>query len=312
MISIIVPIYNVERFISQCVESVLSQSYSDWELILVDDGSTDSSGDICDEFVAKDKRIKCVHKINGGVTEARKVGWKLSRGEWIAFVDGDDTLPVNSLLTLYEKSKEIDTEIIEGSHKNRHNLPSITSIDEYRQCLLTGVDVVSVAVWGKLFRRDVINSWCFDIPREIVRGEDWIMNIRIAFLSKKVPVLIPNKIYNYRENAQSLTHVHKKNISLEYAFFQSWRDSIRDEQGKYIQYVVRIAVMMYVGVCVEDLKNVAIVDSPFAKEITRLVLKNKYNLLPHQRILLNSKIEWLRIYAWRVHCIKEKLLGKTS
>lgn len=151
---------------------------------------------ICEDYASKDERIKCVHKINGGVTDARRRGWEISVGEWITFVDSDDFLPDNSLTTLYDKSNIIDTDIVEGYHYFRNNLPDITSIDEYRKCLLKGVGIVSVAVWGKLFRRDVLNEWCFNIPRTIVRGEDWIMNIRIAFLSKKAPILIPNKIYN--------------------------------------------------------------------------------------------------------------------
>lgn len=310
MISIIVPVYNVERFISQCVESIVNQTYSDWELILVDDGSTDSSGSICDEFASKDERIRCVHKVNGGVTEARRAGWQLSRGEWIAFVDGDDTLPEDSLAKLYEKAITVDTDIIEGYHNVRHNLPIIRSVGDYRRCLLRGVDIVGVTVWGKLFRKEILTSWCFEIPREIVRGEDWIMNIRLAFLTKKVPILIPDKIYHYRENDTSLTHIHKKNINLEYAFFQSWRDSVpSDEQKMYIQDVVRIAVLMFVGVCVENLRDVSVVDSIFAKEICRLIRENKYTLKIHQKVLLYSKIRWLRGYAWKFHCMKMKILS---
>lgn len=310
VISVIVPVYNVERFIAQCVESVLNQTYSDWELILVDDGSTDLSGSICEEFVTKDDRIKCVHKVNGGVTDARKTGWELSRGDWIFFVDGDDTLPEDSLTKLYDRTKNVDADIIEGHHEIRRNLPDIHSVDDYRKCLLRGVDVVGVAVWGKLFRREILTSWCFEIPREIVRGEDWIMNIRVAFLTKKTPVLISDKIYNYRENDMSLTHVHKKNMNLEYAFFHSWRDSVPSgEQKKYIQDVVRIAVLMFVGVCVGNLKDVTVVDSAFAKEINQLTLSNNYNLRIHQKVLLYSKRKWLRVYVWKLHCLKMRILS---
>ncbi|MBO7537957.1 MAG: glycosyltransferase family 2 protein [Prevotella sp.] len=306
MISIIVPVYNVEQYIKQCIESILTQTFSDWELILIDDGSTDSSGIICDNFVSSDKRIRCIHKNNEGVTEARRRGWEMSIGEWISFVDGDDTLPNNALVTLYEKTKTVDTDIVEGYSYFRDNLSHISSIEEYRHCLLKSVDLVSVSVWGKLFKREILNSWCFDIPKEIVRGEDWIMNIRIAFLSHKTPVLIPDKIYNYRDNKVSLSHIHRKNINYEYSFFQSWRDSIPYEKEKYYRYVVRIAVLMYVGVCVTDLDNVEVVDSPFATEIKQLVHKKAFRLKFHQKVLLQSKNRLLRNHIWKFHCLKER------
>lgn len=307
MISIIVPVYNVEQYIKQCIGSVLAQTFSDWELILIDDGSTDSSGFICDNYVFSDQRIRCIHKTNGGVTEARRKGWEVSAGEWITFVDGDDTLPNNALAMLYDKTKGSDTDIIEGYSYYRNHLPLIRTIDDYRQCLLKSVDDVSVAVWGKLFRKEIINLWCFDIPNEIVRGEDWIMNIRIAFLSKKTPILIPDKVYNYRENNSGLSHIYKKDVNSEYFFFQSWRDSILYEKEKYSKSVVRIAVLMFIGVCVVDLGDVGVVDSPFAIEIKQLVDNNAYSLRFHQMILLHSKNRWLRNQVWKAHCLKKRL-----
>lgn len=90
LISIIIPVYNTEKYIRRCIDSVIAQSYSDWELILVDDGSTDESGKICDEYVEKDERIRVFHKANGGVSSARNVGLDNATGEWVSFVDSDD------------------------------------------------------------------------------------------------------------------------------------------------------------------------------------------------------------------------------
>ena len=90
MISVIVPVYNVERYIRQCVESILEQTYADLEIILVDDGSTDGSGSICDEYKLKDNRVVVIHKCNGGLSEARNAGLDIARGEYIGFVDSDD------------------------------------------------------------------------------------------------------------------------------------------------------------------------------------------------------------------------------
>ena len=91
-ISIIVPVYNVEQYLPRCIDSILNQSFADFELLLIDDGSKDKSGTICDEYAAKDSRIRLFHKENGGVSSARNVGLDNARGEWLAFIDGDDEI----------------------------------------------------------------------------------------------------------------------------------------------------------------------------------------------------------------------------
>ena len=98
-ISVIVPVYNTEKFLQRCIDSVLAQTYQDFELLLIDDGSKDSSDTICDEYAAQDTRVKVFHKENGGVSSARNVGLDNARGEWITFVDSDDYIEENYLQT---------------------------------------------------------------------------------------------------------------------------------------------------------------------------------------------------------------------
>lgn len=90
IISIIIPVYNAEKTLSRCVNSILNQTFQDWELLLIDDGSTDRSGELCDEYASKDQRIKVFHKTNGGVSSARNIGLDYAKGEWITFIDSDD------------------------------------------------------------------------------------------------------------------------------------------------------------------------------------------------------------------------------
>ena len=97
VISIIVPVYNTEQYLRRCIDSVLAQTYQDFELLLIDDGSKDSSGAICDEYAAQDTRVRVFHKANGGVSSARNVGLDHARGEWITFVDSDDEVKPNWL-----------------------------------------------------------------------------------------------------------------------------------------------------------------------------------------------------------------------
>lgn len=102
MISVIVPIYNVEKYIRECIESIINQVYCDLEIILVDDGSTDNSGIICDDYAKFDPRIRVIHKSNGGLSDARNAGMKMAHGDWIGFVDGDDFIHPHMYAELYQ------------------------------------------------------------------------------------------------------------------------------------------------------------------------------------------------------------------
>ena len=112
LFSIIIPVYNVEPYIRKCLNTVLSQDFNDWEALLIDDGSTDGSGSICDEFASRDYRFRVFHKINGGVSTARNIGLDNARGEWIWFVDSDDYITNNALSTLNRTIKSYDCDTI--------------------------------------------------------------------------------------------------------------------------------------------------------------------------------------------------------
>ena len=105
-ISILVPVYNVEQYLPRCIESVLTQDFQDWEMILVDDGSPDKCPQICDEYAKKEKRIRVVHKVNGGLVSARLAGFEASVGKYLMFLDSDDYLLPDALSILYNKIEE--------------------------------------------------------------------------------------------------------------------------------------------------------------------------------------------------------------
>lgn len=112
IISCIVPVYNVEKYLANCVDSILKQTFANFELILVDDGSTDKSSSICDEYAIKDSRIKVIHKINGGVSSARNTGLDIAKGEYITFIDSDDWVDSNYFLTLYKAAIETNADLV--------------------------------------------------------------------------------------------------------------------------------------------------------------------------------------------------------
>lgn len=130
MISIIVPVYNTERYLSQSIESVISQSFSDWELVLVDDGSTDSSGKVCEKYAAGDNRIKTIHKNNGGLSSARNAGLREATGDYILFLDSDDLLLPEALKNLWEVRQQTGGDIICGKYIKFNDGRGIPVIEE--------------------------------------------------------------------------------------------------------------------------------------------------------------------------------------
>ena len=112
IISVILPVFNMEKYIDRCVNSVIGQSFSDWELILVDDGSTDGSGNICDEYAKKDSRIRVIHKKNGGVASARQIGTDEAEGKYSIHCDADDWIDSNMLENMYSEAQKEDADIV--------------------------------------------------------------------------------------------------------------------------------------------------------------------------------------------------------
>ena len=194
-VSVIVPIYNSEETIGACIESILHQSYTDTEVILVDDGSTDESGAICESYRSKYVRIHVIHQSNKGRTEARYVGVQQAHGEWVAFVDSDDTLPCDALQNLYEATSG-QTDIVLG---NGYTLPNeqrtVIPMSDFRHLAVRGEGTIGVP-WGSLYRRTLMTPYLFDLPRHIMMGEDYIFWLRMVFSTAKPVNVVYESVYN--------------------------------------------------------------------------------------------------------------------
>ena len=245
-VSIIVPVYNTEKYLSQCIESILAQTFDDFELILVNDGSTDNSGKICDVYAKLDNRIRAIHTSNKGVNAARQLGVNLSRGFWINFIDSDDTINNNALELLYNETTN-NVDIIIGQIEN-HKYPSGTySIDEYRRALLLGKFPPSYA---KLYRREIFDYYIFNIPRDITIAEDLLMNIRLSFNAKKEVTIIPNIIYYYRIRQDSVFHTYTPTYQYYENLFEHYLKSIPfDYQNKYGSEIFKFAYDKWSNFC---------------------------------------------------------------
>lgn len=180
LISIIIPVFNAENFISTCLESILYQDFKDYEIILINDGSTDKSGEICERYKEKDGRITVIHKSNEGVSIARNSGIKLAKGEWILFCDSDDQLSSNCLNVFYKASK-FDFDLISTSYsiiKTKEIIefdthPNIFSSLDYAKLLLTNYKgEYQGYLWCKLFRRNIIINNTLEFDPNISYNED--------------------------------------------------------------------------------------------------------------------------------------------
>ncbi|MDY2698849.1 MAG: glycosyltransferase family 2 protein [Lachnospiraceae bacterium] len=226
MISIIVPVYNVERYIRRCVDSIAKQSYQDWELILVDDGSPDSSGRICDELAAKDHRIKVVHKQNAGPGSARNTGIENAIGEYILFIDSDDWIGPMHLQSLYEASMHGQYDLVQQglSWYSDHKIKEISFCDKsyknnMRDFLVeTPIRKIGFSVC-KLYRRDIIVDYNIRMDEQIRYGEDALFLLQFLNHANSVKT-IDKTDYYYFVNTQSLSHTVKYNFNVEIKCFR--------------------------------------------------------------------------------------------
>lgn len=209
-ISVIVPIYNAEKYIENCIESILDQDFKNIELILVNDGSTDNSKQICDEFARKDSRVKVLDKINAGAAAARKYGVQNASGEWIFFSDSDDTLPPKALSNLIEFADKNDNcvDIISGTFANKqyiykHDVFGILSPTEYICSILKGE--TNSGPWAKLIRRSLFSKFKWETSHEIFINEDMLMLVGLSHYAKKICVNNNSICYNFipRPNSTS-------------------------------------------------------------------------------------------------------------
>lgn len=225
LVSIIIPVYNVELYLSKCIDSILAQSFTDWECILVDDGSKDKSGSICDNYALKDNRIKVIHQNNSGVSIARQVGIDNVCGEYSIHIDPDDWVESNMIEELYKKAKSDDADMVicdyykhEGGVQQyinqRPNLLEPIKIIE--QMLTTNMyPPLYGSCWNKLVRCSCFNSSDNLIrfePDDLSLGEDVVFNCRLLMSTVHRVSYLNKAFYHYEVRSNSLCSTLEKNI----------------------------------------------------------------------------------------------------
>lgn len=259
-ITIIVPVYNVEDYLARCVDSILAQTYQNLQIILVDDGSTDASGEICDAFAQKDQRVQVIHKDNGGPTLARKTALVKAVGEYVAFVDGDDYIEPNMYEELLEYLLRTGSDFVQSGYieeseawgntvylpeeeKTFSNFDKCEIISKY----LLGNEELGIAtdaLWTKLYKRQLIMKCYGKVPDELVFGED-LLNLCHCIFNSTTFSMKKSAYYHYAYRVNSLScrngdtiifsrigdyHRYLRAAFKEYGYFEQ----LREKQDEYL------------------------------------------------------------------------------
>lgn len=243
-VSIIIPIYRAEKYIKKCIDSVLAQTYTDLEIILVEDGSPDNCGAICDDYAKKDSRIKVIHKENEGVSKARNTGISQVTGTYVQFVDSDDSLKPNMTETLVKNMEQEPVDLVVcGFYEENLNYSKVSKLGDepgiYEQTQFLENIIKNPysfhygVLWNKLFRADVLKEQ-IRFSSDMNFGEDFIFNLHYLRYAKKIAV-IEEPLYSYvRYNTDSLMYIqavgkadtekYRTYLKKRLQIFQKYRD----------------------------------------------------------------------------------------
>ena len=277
LISVIVPIYMIDRYIGICIESILNQTYKNLEIILVDDGSRDRCPEICDLYSRKDQRIRVIHKPNGGLVSARKAGLQQSNGEYISYVDGDDWIGpgfIDGLYTaaettgadmicagqtrdLFSKSAHFSNALPSGIYEGEKLTDLWKTMISYKPFYRPGI---STYVWNKLFRRDILIGPQSAVDNRISIGEDGAVTYPALLRCRKV-ALIDNVAYHYRQREDSMLKQsasfseEAQKLKYLYDYMIRWSGQTDPElsiRSQVVDYVLSIAIMRSGGRLPQD------------------------------------------------------------
>ena len=315
LISVIVPVYNVEDYIEKCLDSIINQTYNNLQIIIVDDGSPDDSGKICDDYAKKDSRITVLHKENGGVSFARNIGLQNATGNWVTFVDSDDWIKNDYIEQLLKIAKQDNADVVLCGYNRVNNTArqeinatggkDTFSLSEYLIKTLnpqTGFGFCHM----KLIKKDCIQNLRFD--ENLVVGEDALFNMQLSKNIKKA-VFYKKALYNYRNNSNSVVKRYDDNYAKKYLesmkkckeyITSNYTDSkIKQNYYNYVAYHVMLVAVNYCfhpenknkhkikllkEICSYDIFKEGILNSNFenislTRKVTLFTLKHKLYFL---------------------------------
>ena len=313
MITIIVPVYNVEKYIKECVESLINQTYKNIEIILVDDGSKDKSGIICDAYAAKDNRIKVIHKKNEGLGFARNTGLKVAQGKFVTFIDSDDKAETDLVEKLMNEIYKADCDTCIGGFKRILENGSIDFEEKYDKAIYEGGDVynklfsrmlgsapdkhdaIRMSVWNVMYSMDIIRKHNIEFPSErIFISEDIIWDSEYYKYSKKASV-INSTAYSYRITPGSLTQKYKPNMLEKICFlYNEMYKKLSGDKAK----IIRLQRQFFVNLraCIKQERS-------SVSHKSDIEIRTAIKEIVNNRVVHDVSVEYLRIIQQR----KQKL-----
>lgn len=302
LVSIISPVYNIAEFIGDCIESVLNQSFEDFELIIVDDGSSDDSLKICKHYQTLDSRIVIVENKHQGVSAARNSGIDKAKSEYITFIDGDDLIHQNYLEYLLSTIQQFEADIVIADYKKispYFRITKNTILYEYRAIEFSHAEIFNLlfdeinymTVWGKLYKRNIIGNQKF---KDFALGEDVEFNSRV-FPRAKSFFHVPSELYFYRErhNSAVSSKFDSKSLDNVRAYFCSY-NNIKDTNPEYLHHAL---VRLY-----KNILSLYYISSPEykeeIKELTGEVYKSTNTDFLHNKEI-NSRFKHFFIFSFK-------------
>ena len=313
-ISIIVPVYNVEKYLSKCIDSILNQTFNNFELILVDDGSTDSSIQICDEYRMKDKRIKVIHKQNGGLSSARNAGLDIALGKYIGFVDSDDFIHKNMYQLLYSNLTKYNGDISICRFGRIFDGEKSTNIEDscnVKVTEMTGYNALEnlyndkfldfIVAWNKLYKREIFKDIRYPVGK--IHEDEFIIH-RILYESKKV-IYIDKILYYYyqRDNSIMGKKFNLKSIDRVYAY-KDRVDFFRKKLFLQLQYKAECTFTGELFEVYFKAKHILKLERNELKKIKKIFIEDLKNLIK------NPKFKWKEKVMWIIFLISDNLYEK--
>ena len=290
-ISIIVPVYNTEQYLPKCLDSIAAQTFTDFEVLMIDDGSTDGSGEICDQYSQSDSRFIAIHQSNQGVSASRNNGLKQARGNYIAFVDSDDYVHPQMLELLYKaiRQGEYDLSVARYLSVNVGTEIEIQRIIEFHSqelsaedilCKLfgkSGEDIQYIVVWNKLYDRRLLANICFSAFKV---SEDLLFNVEV-FSKFRQAIEVDSKLYYYNKRNTSASHsVSEKQIidriDASYTCLRYIPSGSAEEACCVMKLYKVLFSSRFLGRREVYLKNVVRRIKEVHKQIYKCFLQNKY------------------------------------
>lgn len=266
MVSIIIPVYNGEEFLEECLDSVIGQSYRDIEIIIIDDGSTDRSFSICQKYADKDSRIKLIHQENAGVSAARNHGLSVAQGEYVMFVDADDMLPEDSVQDLLQEIKP-GIDLVAGSYREIKGLRHKDRIFPKKEYDFLHIDKTMdwiISPWAKLFRLEIIKENKISYKENIYFAEDHIFNLGFCKYAKKI-CSTNSLVYLYRMGGIASTikyhqDMHRFNVELinTYCDFYNNIGISKEILRRKVKEQFIVSVVHYISNCSDVISEVKI------------------------------------------------------